>query len=216
MFSFNNKTNQEKQVSCFCSSTEGFFITKRQASIFSASIIFLMLGVFISGYFWGQKKAVVEFTDKLNEDSFTDKVNYSFYSMYGNQKQDDFDTQVESKDEELKLEEAPVVEVETQNLNNIVQENIKEEPVLQANKKQYYAELIGFGSSKSAQQFVNKLQKMGYNTFIKTRTSKTAKGKEIKWYQVLTEKFDDREKLNDMVNEIKRSENIKEVRIVTA
>src|SRR5688572_7148733 len=68
---------------CICKTSSGLFITKRQASAITSTFLFLIMFILIFGYFWGQKKAIEEFTNKVVNDSFADQVNYSMYSLYG-------------------------------------------------------------------------------------------------------------------------------------
>ncbi len=66
----------------------GIYITKRQASIASAVLVFLSIIIFIAGYFWGKQSALEDFTQKTSKDSFNDQVDYlltmqSFAAKHG-------------------------------------------------------------------------------------------------------------------------------------
>lgn len=66
----------------------GIYITKKQASIASALLVFLSIIIFIAGYFWGKKSTFDNFSQKASQDSFNDQVDYlltmqSFTAKHG-------------------------------------------------------------------------------------------------------------------------------------
>lgn len=79
----------------------------------------------------------------------------------------------------------------------------------------YKAQLIGFGTLRAAQQFVDRLQQKNMPVRVQERHSKTAQGKEVIWYQVTTELFSDKHELTAFVERIKKEERLKDIRIVT-
>lgn len=179
---------------CKCSSTSGIFITKKQASYFCSIIVFLFLFIFVAGYFLGKKSAIDEFSKNMLNGSFADQARYSFYSLFGNPENDETE---ESEPEEQEITEEPKID-------NIL-----------SNQK-FSAELIGFTSKNSAENFVKKMEKMGYNTFIKERKSVTSKNRLAKtWYQVVTDDFDDQSKLLDLVDKVKFSQRLGDVKIIS-
>lgn len=210
------------QKECYCSDSNGFYITKREASIATSIIIVLLTISLVVGYLWGQRSTIEEFTNKVVNDSLADQVNYSMYSMYGENSTNE-ESEV-SKDNNT-MEEAP---------SNVIQDNnskqttehiqspnvlLKENQTLKEDTKQdikHFATLIGFGSKSNAQEFVNKLEKKGYNVLLIPRKSKTSKNKTITWYQITTPKFDDKEKLEKVVNEIKKIERLNDVKFMTS
>ncbi len=190
---------------CFCKDKKGFFITHRQASFISAITFLSIILIIILSYLWGQKHAIQEFTNKMVDDSFADKINYSYYSLYGNMPVNDNDVD-ESFDSDEDFIEEPKPEAD-------VTEPISQVPEIN-NNKHYYAELVGFGNIKSAQQFYDRSIKKGQPVKIKTRQSKGSKGKVVTWYQVVTESFEDKLKLEALVNKIKKSEHLKNIKIL--
>ena len=78
----------------------------------------------------------------------------------------------------------------------------------------YKAQLIGFGTSRAANQFVERLQQKNLPVRVQERHSKTAQGKEVIWYQVTTELFNDKHELMVFVDKIKKEERLKDIRIV--
>src|SRR3989337_212428 len=81
---------------------------RRQASIVVATLILIAFFIFISGYFWGKKRAMEQFVDQVSQGSFADQVYYaSLYSTY------DGSSEAENNDNEPELvneteEPAPV------------------------------------------------------------------------------------------------------------
>ena len=219
--------NIKTETECFCSSTNGFFITKRQASSVSAIIIFLFLCIFISGFFLGKKNAIEEFSNKVLNGSFADQARYSFYSLYGGNPAAE-----ESEEQEYEEEQSELIDSETQKRNEALFEEIAKNVAQKENNllnvispelknningtERYSAELIGFGTHEAAEQFVKKAQKKGYNVFIRQRKSVTSKNKSARnWYQVVTDEFDDKSKLMDLVEKIKITERLHDVKLVT-
>ncbi len=199
---------------CFCSSTEGFFITKKQASITTAIILFLFLALFISGFFVGKKSSIEEFSNKLLNGSFEDQAKYSFYSLYGGNssgeenEEGDSDSEYDEDQQENDDEDMIKSEIENQKIteNSIVADNAQ---------TKYVAELIGFGSESAANQFAKKVQKKGYNVHIRQRKSIMPRNKSVRyWYQIVTDEYSDKSKLEDLVEKLKITENLNGVKII--
>lgn len=62
-------------------------------------------------------------------------------------------------------------------------------------KSLYYAQLAGFGSLKAAQRCSEKLISLGFETRIVERISKTGRGAERTWYQVISNPYTTKEEL---------------------
>ncbi|MEX0672168.1 MAG: SPOR domain-containing protein [Candidatus Babeliales bacterium] len=78
----------------------------------------------------------------------------------------------------------------------------------------YTAQLVGYGTQKKALAFIERLKKSGIETILKTRVSTTAKGKKITWYQVTTQPYTDRHKLQSLIDRIVKLEHIRNYCIV--
>lgn len=176
-------------------------LTKRQTSLTVSALILMLFFVFMAGYFWGKRSAFGEFVQRASQDSFADQIYYASLSCaYGDQQP--------SEQEELASEEEMPDEKDQPEKNM---------PVEERSSDLFYAQLVGFGTQRAAQQCVARLVKKGITTLLKKRFSTTAQGKRITWYQVVTPPFADKEKLDTLVQQIKRLEKIKNhVRIVTA
>lgn len=84
-----------------------------------------------------------------------------------------------------------------------------------AQEQLYKAQLIGFGTMRAAHQFVDRLQQKNLPVRVQERHSKTAQGKEVIWYQVTTELFNDKQELMAFVERIQKEERLKDIRIVS-
>lgn len=182
-------------------------LNSRQLSFCVAGLMAFSFFIFIAGYFLGQKKVLEQFSHKLEQDSLADKFSSSMYTLY-DIKQDDSlelsegeETEICDGQEEAEVAPSPKV---------VAQQDVVQEP-----SKQYYAELVGFGSLSAAQTFAQRLEKKGIMVAVKKRMSKTARGKQIAWYQVVTNTYDSHQNLMSLVDLIKRDERIRDVRIVT-
>jgi uncharacterized protein YaaN involved in tellurite resistance len=162
---------------------EVLYLTNRQVSWLTASIVMLSFCVFIAGYFLGQRKALEQFNEVMEQEISTNSVIV-----------DEAETAVHSNVVDMS---APVVQ--------------KTAPV----EAFYKAQLIGFGTSRAAQQFADRLQNKNMPVRVDERHSKTAQGKKIIWYQVTTEPFNDKQELLTFVEKIKKEERLKDIRIVS-
>ena len=177
----------------------------------------------------GKRKAVEKFYKKMKQESLADHVYYSMCSMY-----DKADAQLHSEErsQDLVVETDVALAVATdakltvttnstdlEKKQEIVEaEQIHEDDISSLSKddeRQFYAELIGFGTKRAAQKFADKLTQKNVTVAVKRRKSKTARGKVIIWYQVVTEAFNDKNDLIALVDDISASERLKDVRIVS-
>jgi hypothetical protein len=186
------------------------------------------LSLFVMGYFWGQRRAVAQFVDKIEEESFADKITYSLYTMNG---KDHYTSQDKIAEEESAAEEGndePEALEEKEQSGKLLQKKVSIEDVEKLTvakndeiQTTYIAPLVGFGTSYSAEQFTKRVEKMGIPVFVKRRVSKTSvkndagkKRKTIVWYQVVTDVYKDRNEIEHVVMRIKDKENIKDVKII--
>ena len=205
---------------------KGFFLTNRHVSWAVSFFIISSFFIFISGYFLGKKKAVEKFYNKIDQESLADNIYYSVCSIY------DTDKSVEQKStedssneiisEQVKLVcDNTIKKVDTKAqhaIKKMVKEPLGGEITLPKDNKttqeSFYAELIGFGTLRAANNFAQKLKKQGFSVVVKRRVSRTPKKRRITWYQVITEKFDNKSDLIAFVDIIKDKEKLKGVRIV--
>lgn len=197
-------------------------ISVRQASLFFAALILLFFITFVIGYFWGKKVVIQELNQKMGQENYVDQICSSIQAL-GEQTPDlnscDVETGLSSENE--KVEPINPVEASSGTVSSTSSE-VTQEPIikeaLQMREKdgqRYYAPLIGFGTKKAADLFVRRMDKKGIQLIAKQRHSRTPKGKKIVWYQVVTPPYDDREKLQQLVDRIAKEETIKDISIVT-
>ncbi len=215
----------------------GVFFGARTISWITAIACVFLFFSFFTGYFLGQKRAIARFTHKLDQDSFADQIYAALCSMDESQEltqtddattTDDDALQVSTSSEEQKpaesstriasdqieLDEASAYASTPEQANNQVETTALENNT-QEISTQYYAQLAGFGTAKAAQRWAHHLQKNGTPVFVKKRSSRSARGSLISWYQVVTERFQDKAKLEELVATIKREEKISDVHLVS-
>src|SRR3989304_5973696 len=199
---------------CVCTRSDGLFIPNRQLSTLVAFFLMILLVSFLSGYFFGKKHMVEQFVAKVEQDSFADQI-YSSLCALG-----DYDVEsirslgsVElSKDSDSPVEETPSLEVEEQ---IAMASELPNEIVSTIPATQYFAQLIGFGSQGAARKFYQKMKAKNISVLLKERVSVSAKGKKRKWYQVVTETYQDRNALEELVDRITKEEKLMGVKIAT-
>lgn len=178
-------------------SQNNLVVSRKVISIVSAFLVLMGTFIFISGYFWGYRRAAENVDKHIQQTGITDQLNHSIEKNFG--------TRSMPADGE-KLE---VPAEGGKNPNKATSDVV-------IKGQEYYAELIGFGRLKAAQSFVDKAKKKGYPVYLRQRVGKTGGGKVIHWYQAITEKFKDKEKLNQLLEAIKRTERIHGIKIKTS
>lgn len=198
---------KKNENACYCSTNQGLFIPNRQLSIVVAGFLFLCFCIFITGYFLGKKNVTEQSVQAMQQEAFADHIYSSVLTA-----QQDAESHNTST---LLVSQAPAVEIVEQIIMQndtlvaaVIPQNESSQPTTQ-----YYAQLIGFGTEKSAHVFVNKLAAKGIKTEIKKRVSKTVKGHTSYWYQVVTPLYSNKDELSQLVDKITKEENIKDASI---
>jgi|WetSurMetagenome_2_1015567.scaffolds.fasta_scaffold283597_2 hypothetical protein len=227
----NNEEQSGRERRCHCHDKHGIFLTSRRLVWFASAFLLFCFFTFIAGYFFGKKFAVEKFYDKLEQDSFADHIYYSMCSMYdkgsvehnnGGGTEASADTQDSAAGQAG--ESAPALQPRVQQNPTAQQyletgkdkkktENIKDAECKE--KSRYYAELVGFGTRVAAQKFAEQLKKNNITVLVKSRHSKTAHGRVMTWYQVVSETFGDKNDLLAFVDDVSSRKRLKNVRIVT-
>lgn len=218
----NNHQKSEWQNPEWTIDKTALLLTSRQISWIISGFLLLSFFVFMAGYFLGQRKVVADFTCKVEQESLGDIIFSSLYSSY-NIKDPIDSADEEASSETVAISDEGVLPDIVQSESILVAQDIQEVEELSVNDSllnnepvtRYYAELIGFGTAKAAKTFVDRLQKDGISVDIKKRTSKTSQGKQVAWYQVVTEQFDETTTLFDLVKKIEKKEHLKGVSIQT-
>ena len=183
---------------CQCSSNQGLFVPNRQLSIIVALLLFFAFSIFMTGYFLGKKKAVEQFSEKIEQDAFADNIYTTILATTQDEQLVTDTLLVTNRDDNVAT--SPLIHNEV---------TAKQEDVVVEQNHHYYAQLIGFGTEKAAQLFVQKLAKKGIETEVKKHVSKTAKGNVSYWYQVVTAPYRNKDDLSVVVERLTKEENIK-------
>jgi hypothetical protein len=190
----------------------GLFIPNRQLSVVVAILLLLAFSLFMTGYFLGKRKAVEQFTQEMQQDAIADKI----YTTVLKTSSSDSAYAESMKD---KAEDTLLVTHADENVATSLLLSHEEVAAVQqvgADLEKthcYYAQLIGFGTEKAAQNFVKKLSAKGIETEVKKRASKTVKGQTSYWYQVVTAQYAHKDDLLHLVDKLTKEENIKDARI---
>lgn len=226
LFDRDNHESHSQSEACVCDGKQGLFLSNRHVSWALSVILLLNFFLFMTGYFLGKKQAVDHISYKIDQESLTDHVNSSIYALYDSKapsaSSDNSEpgeevevAEAETPAEEAILDQAIDTAAEVKSTGNVSEES-SEIISVQKNGREYYAQLVGFSSQQAAQQFVKKLATRDITAHIKQRPSKTAKGRTVYWYQVITESFTNKEELLKLVEAIKHREKLHDVRIITA
>ena len=168
-------------------------ISARRAALYSSFSIGALAVVFFLGFSCGRIYQTEEYITQLEQDSFADSVTASLFALY----------KPEQKQEAVASAAAPTESVQSE----------LEDSDIQA-PSSFYAQLIGYGTLKSAESFAKSLQEKGIPAKVKNRISVTAQGEERAWYQVVTESFEDKNELEQLAHRVSQQENIQGIQIV--
>jgi len=221
----NEHTNNSLNA-CVCSTSYGLFLNRKQTSWAVALVLLLGFVFFISGYFMGHQKAVHAFVQRVDQESLSDHIYASMYALYDHKGLLDADTDEQESsgnvDEQEQIEEPATrqegaeLEAQAQRIQETEKPKVIDQaPMITEKYNSYYAQLIGFGTAKAAHLFAHRLQERNVPVFVKKLRSKTAKGKVISWYQVITDRYSDVNQLQILVNHITAQERLNDVRIIT-
>lgn len=210
-----NKENKDKfrQPSCSCGiAGEGLFLPNRQVGFVLVGLLLTFTLVFMAAYFLGKKQATIDSAQPIEQQLFDDQLDYQ-YAFADQESVQEESTSLPIACSRLEDEQSAQSD---QDLAMVPQELLTaNDNKLTLNSKDcFYGELIGFGKEQSAQSFVKKLADKGITVLAKKRMSKTAKGKTMYWFQVVTELFTDRDQVVELVNKITKEERLKNTRIV--
>lgn len=212
---------KKSEQTCRCSDNYGLFVPNRQLSLIVAGLLFLAFSIFMTGYFLGKKNVVEQFSEKIQQEAFADQVYTAVLASTQENEQD--------ANHAIVVADVTVIEAPTQITDQTIHSSfakasadMQEIAIAQTESTiaseelssgHYYAQLIGFGTEKAAQLFVNKLATKGIETEVKKRVSKTVKGRTSYWYQVVTTTYANKNELMVLVDKIAKEENIKDASI---
>lgn len=189
---------------------KGLCVTNRSVSLALAGALLCLVSVFLVGFFVGQRSATQQFIDRAGQGAFADHIYAAMCGLSGATEQQEDAANAEggeTSDEGQAQEAAEAVAVKEP-------EVVNEEAEVSESGSECYAQLIGFGTAKAAQDYVSRLKKKGIPVFVQKRHSRSAKGRLVTWYQVVTEKFRDEEKLQALVARLKEEEKLQGIHVV--
>lgn len=198
-------------------------LSLRQMSLLCAGMLLACFFVFMAGYFLGKKAATQQFLYKIEQESLADQIYSSMCILSDNKDEIENSENNDDTDENDSLDgaensaaepEEPAAKSQSVAAIEIQQKSTNEAST--AKKTTYCAQLAGFGLLLPAQRFAQRLNEKGYKVHVVERHSKTAKGKSVSWYQVVTQPFEEKSDLLRIVNILKKSEHLSGVQIVTA
>lgn len=206
----------EKEPSKQAESNYSLTLSLRQASLACAGVLLTCLFSFMAGYFLGKKNAAEQFLYKIEQESLADQIYSSMCGLSDKDENPDdaeimdtSETDAETTDSEQESKAAEVTSIQNIEQPTMVSSNESQEP-------KFYAQLAGFGSLAAAEKFAQRLEKRGYAAEVVERKSRSAKGKMVSWYQVVTKKFENKADLLKLVQSIKKIEHLSGVQIATA
>jgi len=187
---------------------------RRWASDIAAGAILCAFFLFMAGYFVGKRGVVEEVTQRAECDSFADRIYTSFQGLHDNGWRETASpvtlAELDRTNQNSELPGTTLVAGRVASGVSALPEEIISEP-----SGLHYAQLAGFRTAKAATKLSTRLTDRGVPTEVKRRVSRTARGVEHAWYQVVTTAYNDRESLENVVDRVSREEKINGARIVT-
>lgn len=195
---------------------KGIFISQRHLSWVLAGILLTHFFIFMSGFFLGQKNAIDKFAHKIEQESLADQIYSSMCALY------DSDELQSSQTAELsETDDSESTESADQEQDAASEEPGATEPLLDDNDQEeevrvkHYAQLVGYSSLKSAEQFARKMAAKNIKVQVKKRHSMSSAGKVRYWYQVVTMPYEDKAELERVIARLELEEKLQGVSILS-
>jgi hypothetical protein len=189
---------------CMNMINEGLYLPNRQLSALLAILLFIFFSFFMVGYFYGKRFVIEQHISRINVQPRDAQENNSIESSL------DFYTDVVVTDEGSVYQEDAATMITKEHLYS--DDTLLQQPMTE---EKFYAKLIGFGTEKAATVFVEKLKNNDIMTYVKKHANKTAKGRTMHWYQVVTDTYTNKQELLNIVERITIQEKLKDVVIST-
>lgn len=167
---------------CYCNDKHAIVIDRKSASRVTSCLALGIFLVFAIGYFIGKRHAFYD--EPENQEIVLSNNNIQLSEVLPGDIQ--------------QINEPEVHPLITADMQNYAQDK---------NDVHYIALLSGYGTQRAAQRFVQNLGKKGIKAEVKKRVSSNAKEQRI-WYQVVTQKYDNRTELKNLVDQLKIEEHI--------
>lgn len=185
-------------------------LTMRQLSLAMAALLAFSFFVFIAGYFLGQKKAAEEFSFRADQDSLADQIYSSMCVLYDAKDENEDAGENESGEDVESNETSDSIEPKDESNQIIVSQPVVPQTVVL--QKQFVATIAGFGANNcgDGKKLVQQLTNKGYPVELVERASRTAKGKTVIWYQIVTKPYASKGALEKAIHEIAKLAHVKE------
>jgi hypothetical protein len=188
--------------------------------LLSLLLLLVFIG-FMIGYFLGVKYTTDEFVTQIRQETLADQLLVSSVGNAGgaNGSEPEAVTVATAPETESASCEISDFAKATSDMaageqpNQVVAQSVP--TTAPAEAARYSAELIGFGTKAAAQEFIKRVS--AYNPValeLKERHSKTARGKVIKWYQVVTGKYEQKQELQKQLDTLIKKERLQDIKIV--
>lgn len=190
-------------------------LSRRMAHLMLALTLFFFFVAFMIGYFLGVKYATDEFVTQIRQDTFADQL----LVATARQRQAPQEQQTESTTGEtqelVNADQVPVVAVVDTVAPAPVEQIVTSVVSAPENPTRYAAELVGFGNKQTAEEFMRRVAL--YSTVpleLKEHKSKSPRGRAIRWYQVVTGKYEQKEELQTILDILIKKEHLHDVKVV--
>ena len=184
-------------------------VSIRQVQAFVALCLFGSFGFFSLGYFFGQHYAVRALVENVTNTVVSDEINTHFYHnqlLKAAQSSDDHHDEKKTIPAEVLVDEPVDPLPGTQSNDTTIAQNKHDSQ--SSDPVSFYAPLVGYGTLKAAEQFMKRWPDAPIT--LKKQMSRSAKGKQITWYQIITEQFTDKNELQKFVAHIQKKECLKD------
>lgn len=185
---------------------ETFILTERALT---RVIVLLIVGsflIFIAGYYVGKKRMCEELMLR-DELVFAGKVQSALTNLAGRASEEDDEASEDLSEVEAEAgenrSEAEVIEEDSSTAGASVNKS----------ESRAYARLCGFATEAAARDYASRLGKRGVSVRVVERLSQTRRGKQVKWFQVVTEPME-RSQLDTLLENIAKNDKLTDVTIV--
>jgi hypothetical protein len=179
-------------------------------------LLLLVFIAFMIGYFLGVKYTTDEFVTQIRQETLADQLLVSSAgSAAGASGSEQEPTTVATAPEAESVSGEVMVQTSATVPTEIVAQVVPPVVTETTQAARYSAELIGFGTKTAAQEFIKRVTTYNPVTLeLKERHSKTARGKVIKWYQVVTGKYEQKQELQKQLDTLIKKERLQDIKIV--
>lgn len=197
---------------------EQLLLSRRLIPGIVAGTLFMVFLSFMVGYFLGVKYTTDEFVTQIRQETLADQFLVGSVTRETSMTTGQGPQAAAVTAPSEVTSENPVVVIQDCSRENDTP-RVAEETVAVVNKTsqvmRFGAELIGFGTKGAADEFIKRVA--GYSPILlllKEHKSKSPRGRNITWYQVVTNKYEQKEDLQKMLDILIKKEHLHDIKIV--